>query len=506
MRHKNGPLLAGLLTLLLLFSTGVSQSTSPVPINVTIFDAEHSEVVPDDTFTQSAEAIYASTNGWLITLQGIISPGLSKYARSVDPSNGCYVVRVVEISHRLFLEVECATDAKPGEGNTPEFVEKLEQALLGQGDLIVEETSIFHNHATQPSAPWGVDRVDERELPLDGVYSYDHTGAGVEIFVADTGIRTTHVAFGGRARNAFNAVTGNVDTRANTDCNGHGTFVASVAGGQITGTAKAASLVGVVMLDCNGRANTGMIATGLSYIEAYARSYPGKKIVVNLSFGGPYSQTIDAHASSLAALSNVIVVAAAGNEATNACTRSPASSRYVMTVGATDIRDGLARFTNTGRCVNITAPGVQIRGASHTSDILTTVGSGTSFSSPLTAGVAALTFQQASSASASAQVAEVVYNWARVRAFFPQIISEAIYDPWKSGIDYRQDISDTISRAEAALNYPFLYSRIHFASPPPHDNVDGNDPLYPPNNATRVGDIMSSLWMIAFSAGLVWAM
>jgi len=504
MRITDGQIGIVFVAVLCLVYIGVTESLPSVPINVTIFDKTHSEIAPDEHFTQSAEAVYASTSGWLLTLQSSAPRSVIRKIMAHDTDPGCHVSRLVEMTTRLFVEIECEYDAPASDTTIPAFVAIAYRTLSMYGDVVREESAIFHNRATQPNAPWGVDRVDERDLPLDGVYTYDYTGAGVELIVVDTGIRTTHTMFGGRARNIFNALTGTVDTRPNTDCHGHGTFVASVAAGSITGTAKGASLVGVVSLDCNGRATTGMIVTALSYVEAYARVNSNKRIVVNLSFGGPYSPTIDVHAASLAAVSNVVVVVAAGNEGTNACRRSPSSTASVMTVGATDMRDGLARFTNTGRCVNITAPGVQIRGASHTSDVLTKVGSGTSFSSPLAAGVAAMVFQQTSRPGASGQVMETIYNWARVKQFFPQIISEAIYDPWKSGIDYAQDASDTISRAEASLNYPFLYSRINLASAPPHDNVDGNTPLYPPNNATRFGDMVSSLALIVTGISFVW--
>lgn len=490
--------------LLCLILFGTSASLPVVPINVTVFDATRSEVIPDENFTQSAEAVYESTNGWLITLQAGPPPSVVSQIMAQNTTIGCHVSRLVETIGRLLVEIECDYDAVGSNNTLPMFVATTHDILSVHGDVVLEESDIFHNRATQPHAPWSVDRVDERDLPLDGVYTYDHTGAGVELFVLDTGIRTTHRFFEGRARNVFNALTGTVDTHPNTDCHGHGTFVASVAAGSVTGTAKGTSLVGVVTLDCTGHATTGMIATALSYVEAYARANANKRIVVNLSFGGSYSSTIDVHADSLTNLSNVVVVAAAGNEATDSCRRSPASTSNVMTVGATNMRDGLAHFTNTGRCVNITAPGVQIRGASHTSDVETKLGSGTSFSSPLTAGVVAMVFEQTSTPAASDQVMEAIYNWARIKQFFPQIMSEAVYDPWKSGIDYAQDASDTIWRAETAKNYPFLYSRVNLASRAPHENVDGNTPLYPHNNATRINDMLSSLTVLIAGLSFVW--
>jgi hypothetical protein len=471
------------------------------------YDKNHDHVMQLNHTDYSAQALFDDGQAWLVSLPFSISDETIEVILHSPESKAirgdCHVSHITRVDSRTTLEIVCVTFTD----TVPDFVFFVDRILSEFGEVIIEENQLFMHkefatRATQTNAPWSLDRIDERKRPIDGYYRYDYTGNGVEIFILDTGVRTSHVEFGGRARNVFNAATRHIDTRSNTDCHGHGTMVASVAAGATYGSAKGASIVGVVTLDCNGHATTNMIATAMSYVQQYAKENPTKRIVVNLSFGGQFSRTINSHTTAMASLPNVIVTVAAGNESVDACGRSPAGAKGVMTVGATDAWDNLARFTNNGVCINITAPGVQILGASHLSDTGRVLMSGTSFSSPYTAGVVALTYQQASFANAVEDVKEAVYNWATLFTFSHQVLAAENYDPRYSGIDYGFDIRDDPIVDEAIYNHPFLYSRVNLNQKPPNRNVDRDVRLYPPSNSTRAIDTMNSLFILILSVAV----
>jgi aqualysin 1 len=247
----------------------------------------------------------------------------------------------------------------------------------------VEQNQVVRLNAEpilQPDATAGLDRVDQRSLPLSGTYSYVADGTGVRVYILDTGINFGHSDFGGRAVLGLDAIgSGGVD------CNGHGTHVAGTVGGTTYGVAKKVQLYAVRILDCNGVGNIFSILDGIDWVTR-TRVLPA---VANMSVGSGFSSSINqAVANSIA--SGVTYVVAAGNSAADACSFSPSSVARALTVAASGQNDGFASFSNFGSCVDIVAPGVGI-----TSDWIGSAGatqllSGTSMASPHVAGAAAL--------------------------------------------------------------------------------------------------------------------
>lgn len=236
---------------------------------------------------------------------------------------------------------------------------------------------------TQASATWGIDRIDQAALPLSKTYSYTSNGAGVKAYIIDTGIRTTHADFGGRAIDGYDAVDGTLPA---ADCNGHGTHVAGTVGGTTYGVAKGVTLVAVRVLDCAGSGTFAGVVAGIDWVTGDHQA--GQPAVANMSLGGSaYSPVDTAVANSIA--DGIVYAVAAGNSTADACRYSPARTPTAITVGATTNTDARASYSNYGSCVDINAPGTNITSAWLTSDTATTTISGTSMATPHVAGAAA---------------------------------------------------------------------------------------------------------------------
>ena len=253
--------------------------------------------------------------------------------------------------------------------------------LRGDADVeYVEADQIMTVDATQSSPTWGIDRIDERDLPLSASYTYTATGSGVRAYIIDTGILTGHSQFGGRASNVYDGFGGN-----GQDCNGHGTHVAGTVGGSTYGVAKGAMLRGVRVFQCSGSSSNSTIIAGIDWVTGNHV----KPAVANLSLGGGFSQATNDAVTRLAN-AGVFVAVAAGNSNQNACNFSPASAPVVTTVAASTISDAKASYSNFGSCVDIYGPGSSITSAWYTSTSATNTISGTSMATPHVAGVAAL--------------------------------------------------------------------------------------------------------------------
>jgi aqualysin 1 len=267
----------------------------------------------------------------------------------------------------------------------------------------VEADAVVTANPTQTNATWGLDRIDQRALPLNTTYVYDVTGAGVRAYVIDTGIRTTHSQFGGRASGGFTAIN---DGRGTSDCNGHGTHVAGTIGGSVHGVAKGVGLTAVRVLGCNGSGSTSGVIAGVDWVTGNHAA--GQPAVANMSLGGGVSSALDnAVANSIA--DGVTYAVAAGNENTNACNRSPARVSAAITTGSSTSSDARSSFSNYGSCVDLFAPGSSITSAWYTSDTATNTISGTSMATPHVAGVAAL-YLQGSPSAAPAAVRDAIVN------------------------------------------------------------------------------------------------
>jgi subtilisin family serine protease len=241
--------------------------------------------------------------------------------------------------------------------------------------------------ATQSPATWGLDRIDQRNLPLSNSYTYNFDGTGVTAYIIDTGIRFAHNEFGGQATSGFDAIDGG----AADDCNGHGTHVAGTVGGTTYGVAKNVNLVGVRVLNCQGSGTNSQVIAGIDWVTGnHAANAPA---VANMSLGGGASTALDnAVRNSIA--DGVTYAIAAGNSNANACNSSPARVAEAITVGATTNTDARASFSNFGSCLDIFAPGQNITSAWYTSNTATNTISGTSMATPHVAGVAALALDE----------------------------------------------------------------------------------------------------------------
>ncbi|HCQ9538101.1 TPA: S8 family peptidase [Acinetobacter baumannii] len=258
--------------------------------------------------------------------------------------------------------------------------------------LSVESDTIVNIDATTQSNPdWGIDRIDQKALPLNSTYSYLQTGSGSTAYIVDTGILSSHQEFSGRVLSGYTAIS---DGNGTTDCNGHGTHVAGTVGGTTYGVAKSVNLVPIRILGCDGSGASSNVIAGLDWILKNGK----KPAVVNMSLGGATSSSLDSAVENLFNNGYVMVVAA-GNSNTDACSSSPARVSKAITVAATDNTDTRASYSNYGSCVDIFAPGSQINSSWIGSNTATKILNGTSMATPHVAGVVAEMLQSTPTAS-----------------------------------------------------------------------------------------------------------
>jgi subtilisin family serine protease len=267
----------------------------------------------------------------------------------------------------------------------------------------VEQNGVVSITDTQAYPGWGLDRIDQANLPFTGSYTYPGNGAGVSAYIIDTGIRTTHTQFQGRAFAGFTSI---LDGYGSQGCHWHGTHVAATLGGWLVGVAKAVKLYSVRVLDCTGNGTDADVIAGIDWVTANAV----KPAVANMSIGGTLSYAMnDAIQRSIA--SGVTYVVAAANDRADACNVSPASAPNAITVGATMSNDAQASFSNWGTCLDLYAPGYNIISAYNYDDNAMGPADGTSMASPHVAGAAAIYLQLNPSAS-PAEVANALTSGA----------------------------------------------------------------------------------------------
>jgi hypothetical protein len=258
---------------------------------------------------------------------------------------------------------------------------------------LIEEDRVVMACSALSDVNWGLDRIDQKDLPLDRTYDAVPSGAGVRVYIIDSGIRTSHAEFGGRASVGYDALGG-----SGQDCYGHGTHVAATAVGGSFGVAPDAKAIAVRVLDCRNVGTTSSVIAGVDWVT----DHHVKPAVANMSIGGRSPSTALDRAVAKSVAAGVTYVVSAGNRNTNACNYSPGRVAEVITVGATTAADARANYSNVGKCLDLFAPGEDVRSAWSNSDVATALLGGTSMASSYVAGAAALFLQTEPTATPAA--------------------------------------------------------------------------------------------------------
>ena len=269
----------------------------------------------------------------------------------------------------------------------------------------IEPDKTVRTSGTETPATWGLDRIDQRALPLDNSYSYAQSGQGVTAYIIDTGINTAHREFSGRASSGYSAIS---DGRGSSDCNGHGTHVAGTVGGETYGVAQDVDLVAVRVLDCQGSGSTSGVIAGVDWVTANHSS--GAPAVANMSLGGGISSALDAAVANSISDGVTYALAAGNDSGQDACQGSPGRVAAGLTIGSSTSTDARSSFSNIGSCVDLFAPGSNITSAWHTSTTATNTISGTSMATPHVAGAAALHLEANPSASPANVASALIAN------------------------------------------------------------------------------------------------
>ncbi|MCP3822856.1 S8 family peptidase [Streptomyces sp. A3M-1-3] len=346
---------------------------------------------PEPRLAPSASAI---SDSWIVVLKDGTKSSPDSVARELVSRNQGRLTHVYSSAVKGFATKMTQTQAR--------------KLAADSRVAYVEQDSKVALSTTQTGATWGIDRIDQRNLPLSTTYTYNTTASNVRVYVIDTGLRTTHNEFGGRATFGTDTVG---DGQNGNDCNGHGTHVAGTAAGSTYGVAKGASIVGVRVLNCSGSGSTSGVIAGVDWVTANAI----EPAVANMSLGGSASTSLD-NAVKNSIASGVSYTLAAGNgdifgNPLDACTTSPARTADGITVGATDSADKRASWSNYGTCLDLFAPGVSITSAWNSSNTSTNTISGTSMAAPHTAGAAAL-YLATNPTATPAQVRDALVNGA----------------------------------------------------------------------------------------------
>lgn len=389
------------------FSTGaLAQSTptsAPADPSAPATGAASSTAEPDRTATGTEPSRSDEPEGPAAPAADADSPpsvpdDAGEIVAAADPVPGEYIVTLADVSPFGVGATAAALAADHG----GEVLRTYRHALLGfavemsEAQALelskdprvatVEENGVVRVDVTQSGATWGLDRIDQRDLPLSTTYTYNATGSGVDAYIIDTGVRITHQEFGGRATSGFDFIDNDADA---SDCNGHGTHVAGTVGGSTFGVAKQVNLVAVRVLDCGGSGSNAGVIAGIDWVTA---NHSGPS-VANMSLGGGASATLDAAVTNSIASGVVYALAAGNDNGANACNGSPGRTPNALTVGSTTSTDARSSFSNIGTCLDIFAPGSAITSAWLTNDTATNTISGTSMATPHVAGAAALYLQ-----------------------------------------------------------------------------------------------------------------